>query len=181
MEDEVLDNSEDQDTGPDSLIASGLGRIGEVGKRIGRLEGAGVEKAVGRAPNLLRRRMRDASATSILTMAPIIAVILSLGFTILMLPHSGVNDCREGYEFDWCSEEPALNVNGDLEVYLPNDDNPESVKALIAEVESDWTTNVMVIYVESEDFNVTQVSILDQIDKVERLSLIHISEPTRPY
>ena len=112
--------------------------------------------------------MRDASATSILTMAPVIAVILSLGFTILMLPHSGVNDCRRGYEFDWCSEEPALNVNGDLEVYLPNDDNPESIKALIAEVEKDWTTNVMVIYVESEDFNVTQVSILDQIDKVER-------------
>ncbi len=112
--------------------------------------------------------MRDASATSIITMAPVVAVILSLGFTILLLPHSGVNDCREGYDFDWCSAEPALNVNGDLEVYLPNDENPESVKNLIAEVELDWTTNVMVIYVESEDFNITQTSILDQIDKVER-------------
>ena len=168
MEDEVPENGEDQNTGSDSPIASGFGRISEVRKRISALDGAGVERAVGRVPNLMRRRMRDASATSILTMAPVIAVILSLGFTILMLPHSGVNDCRRGYEFDWCSEEPALNVNGDLEVYLPNDDNPESIKALIAEVEKDWTTNVMVIYVESEDFNVTQVSILDQIDKVER-------------
>ncbi len=168
MEDEVLDNGRDQDTGPDSPITSGLGRISEVGKRISELDGASVERAVGRVPNLVRRRMRDASATSILTMAPVIAIILSLGFTILMLPHSGVNDCRDKYEFDWCSEEPALNVNGDLEVYLPTDDNPESVKALIAEVERDWTTNVMVIYVESEDLNITHVSILDQIDKVER-------------
>ena len=168
MEDEVLDNGRDQDTSPDSLITSGLGRVSEVGKRISELDGADVEKAVGRVPNLVRRRMRDASATSILTMAPVIAIILSLGFTILMLPHSGVNDCRDKYEFDWCSEEPALNVNGDLEVYLPTDDNPESVKALIAEVERDWTTNVMVIYVESEDLNITHLTILDQIDKVER-------------
>jgi len=168
MEDEVLDNGRDQDTGPDSPITSGLGRISEVGKRISELDGASVERAVGRVPNLVRRRMRDASATSILTMAPVIAIILSLGFTILMLPHSGVNDCRDKYEFDWCSEEPALNVNGDLEVYLPTDDNPESVKALIAEVERDWTTNVMVIYVESEDLNITHLTILDQIDKVER-------------
>ena len=168
MEDEVLDNGRDQDTSPDSLITSGLGRVSEVGKRISELDGASVERAVGRVPNLVRRRMRDASATSILTMAPVIAIILSLGFTILMLPHSGVNDCRDGYDFDWCSEEPALNVNGDLEVYLPTDDNPESVKALIAEVERDWTTNVMVIYVESEDLNITHLTILDQIDKVER-------------
>ena len=168
MEDEVLDNGRDQDTSPDSLITSGLGRVSEVGKRISELDGASVERAVGRVPNLVRRRMRGASATSILTMAPVIAIILSLGFTILMLPHSGVNDCRDKYEFDWCSEEPALNVNGDLEVYLPTDDNPESVKALIAEVERDWTTNVMVIYVESEHQNITNVSILDQIDKVER-------------
>ena len=168
MEDEVLDNGRDQDTGPDSPITSGFGRISEVGKRISELDGTGVERAVGRVPNLVRRRMRDASATSILTMAPVIAIILSLGFTILMLPHSGVNDCRDKYEFDWCSEEPALNVNGDLEVYLPTNDNPESVKALIAEVERDWTTNVMVIYVESEDLNITHLTILDQIDKVER-------------
>ena len=42
------------------------------------------------------------------------------------------------------------------------------VKNLIKEVEDDWTTNVMVIYVESYNYNVTDVSILDEIDKVER-------------
>ena len=168
MRDEVSGERGDLDTTPGSPIASGIERISGVGKRIRTLESASAESAISRVPNLMRRRMRDASATSIITMAPVVAVILSLVFTVLLLPHSGVNDCRQGYEFDWCSEESALNVNGDLEVYLPNDDNPESVKNLIAEVELDWTTNVMVIYDESEDFNVTQTSILDQIDKVER-------------
>ena len=168
MSDGVIGDREDQNTGPDSPITSGLERVSNVGKRIRTLDGASAERAISRIPNLMRRQMRDASATSILTMAPVVAVILSLGFTILMLPHSGVNDCRDGYDFEWCSDEPALNVNGDLEVYLPNNDDPESVKNLIAEVELDWTTNVMVIYVESEDFNITQTSILDQIDKVER-------------
>ena len=50
-----------------------------------------------------------------------------------------------------------MNVNGDLEVYLPGD---SEVTALIAEVEKNWTTNVMVIYVESY--------------AIEDLSLIHI-------
>ncbi len=168
MRDEEPSHGGDRNSGPDSPFASGFERISYVGNRIRTLDGASAERAIIRAPNLLRRKMRDASATSIITMAPVVAVILSLGFTILLLPHSGVNDCREGYDFDWCSAEPALNVNGDLEVYLPNDENPESVKNLIAEVELDWTTNVMVIYVESEDFNITQTSILDQIDKVER-------------
>ena len=39
-----------------------------------------------------------------------------------------VNDCRDGYEYNWCSEESALNVNGDMEVYLPTDNNPDSVR-----------------------------------------------------
>ena len=50
------------------------------------------------------------------------------------------------------------------------------MKNLIAQVENDWTTNVMVIYVESYDYNVTcvecgsngQINILEQIDNVER-------------
>ena len=80
---------------------------------------------------------------------------------------SGVRDSFDNPAF--CSEDPALNVNGDLEVYLPTDDDPHSVKNLIAQVEEDWTTNVMVIYVESYNYNVTQINILDQIDSVERV------------
>tara|TARA_B100000214_G_scaffold142701_1_gene102120 strand:- start:784 stop:3558 length:2775 start_codon:yes stop_codon:yes gene_type:complete len=103
-------------------------------------------------------------------MFPIGAVVLSLAFTLSLLPHSGVLDCRDGFDNpSYCSDEPALNVNGDLEVYLPTDDDPNSVKNLIAQVEKDWTTNVMVIYVESYNYNVTQINILDQIDKVERV------------
>ena len=31
-----------------------------------------------------------------------------------------------------------------------------------------WTTNVMIIYVESEDYNITTVRILEEMDRVER-------------
>tara|TARA_B110000014_G_scaffold247495_1_gene221058 strand:- start:630 stop:3422 length:2793 start_codon:yes stop_codon:yes gene_type:complete len=102
-------------------------------------------------------------------MFPILAVVISLVFTLSLLPHSGVLDCRDSFDNPaFCNEESALNVNGDLEVYLPTDDDPHSVKNLIAQVEEDWTTNVMVIYVESYNYNVTQINILDQIDSVER-------------
>ena len=146
-----------------------LSRIGEVGGRLKTIDAKDTQKSIGRVPNLIKRRMREADAASILTIWPLGAVILSLLFTIIVGRFSGVLDCRDGFDnTNYCDEESSLNVNGDLEVYLPNDDNPESVKNLIAEVETDWTTNVMVIYVESEEFNVTQVSILNQIDKVER-------------
>ena len=78
-----------------------------------------------------------------------------------------------------------MNVNGDLEVYLPQD---SQVSALLKEVEDvdGWTTNVMVIYVESEIVyvenengereavegsgrNITEVSTLEQIEKLENL------------
>ena len=48
--------------------------------------------------------------------------------------------------FDDDPDEPALNVNGDLEVYLPEG---SQVAELIKLVEDDWSTNVMIIYVES--------------------------------
>ena len=57
-----------------------------------------------------------------------------------------------------------MNVNGDLEVYLPQG---SEVSELLSRVEEDWTTNVMVIYVESEDYNITTIPILEEIEKVE--------------
>ncbi|MEC7708199.1 MAG: MMPL family transporter [Candidatus Thermoplasmatota archaeon] len=129
-----------------------------------------VRGTISKIPNRIRRRFRESESSSLLTMFPIWAVLLSLAFTLSLLPHSGVLDCRDGFDNpSFCSDEPALNVNGDLEVYLPTDDDPHSVKNLIAQVEKDWTTNVMVIYVESYNYNVTQINILDQIDKVERV------------
>ena len=129
-----------------------------------------VKGTISKIPNRIRRRFRESESTSLLTMFPIWAVLFSLAFTLSLLPHSGVLDCRDGFDNpSFCNDEPALNVNGDLEVYLPTDDDPHSVKNLIAQVEKDWTTNVMVIYVESYNYNVTQINILDQIDKVERV------------
>ena len=129
-----------------------------------------IKGSIAKLNNRIRRRFRESNSSSILTMFPIWAVLLSLGFTLSLLPHSGVLDCRDSFDNPaFCSEDPALNVNGDLEVYLPTDDDPHSVKNLIAQVEKDWTTNVMVIYVESYNYNVTQINILDQIDSVERV------------
>ena len=129
-----------------------------------------IKGTISKIPNRIRRRFRETEGSSFVTMFPLGAVLFSLAFTLALLPHSGVLDCRDGFDNpSFCSDEPALNVNGDLEVYLPTDDDPNSVKNLIAQVEKDWTTNVMVIYVESYNYNVTQLIILEEIDKVERV------------
>ena len=70
-----------------------------------------------RVPNQIRRKVRDHEGSSYLTMFPVMAVLVSLVFTVSLLPHSGVLDCRDGFDNpSYCKEEPALNVNGDLEV-----------------------------------------------------------------
>lgn len=136
---------------------------------ISNVDSSEIKESISKIPNRIRRRFRETESSSLLTMFPIWAVLISLSFTVALLPHSGVLDCRDGFDNpSFCSDEPALNVNGDLEVYLPTDDDPNSVKNLIAQVEKDWTTNVMVIYVESYNYNVTQINILKQLDKVER-------------
>ena len=98
-----------------------------------------------RIPNAIRRDLSNASGTSLLTRAPAITVALCLVVTGFFTLHSGILDCRDGFDNpDYCQEEAALNVNGDLEVYLPEGND---VTELLASVEEDCTTNVMVIYV----------------------------------
>ncbi len=129
------------------------------------MDAESVKGSVRRAPNALRRALSDSTATGILTKAPVVTVVLCLLVTGFFTLHSGILDCREGFDNPaYCEEEAALNVNGDLEVYLPQG---SEVSQQIAVVEEDWTTNVMVIYVESENTNVTTVRILNQIDAVE--------------
>ena len=131
-----------------------------------KIDAESVKGAARMAPNALRRALADSTATGILTKVPVVTVVLCLVVTGFFTMHSGVLDCREGFDNpDLCGEESALNVNGDLEVYLPQG---SEVSAWISVVEEDWTTNVMVIYVESEDTNVTTVNILNEIDAVER-------------
>jgi len=105
------------------------------------------------------------NSSKLLIKAPVITVIICLIITGFFLGHSGINDCRDGYEPSWCSEESSMNVNGDLEVYLPQGSD---VSQNLYKVEEIWTTNVMIIYVESEDYNITTVRILEEMDRVER-------------
>ena len=118
--------------------------------------------------NDIRRKSRDLTPNKALTMFPAIPVVICLIITGFFTAHSGVNDCRDGYEPSWCSEEGALNVNGEMEIYLPESTDPIGSKNLLQEVGENWTTNIMVIYVESENYNVTDTRILDEIDIIER-------------
>ena len=130
------------------------------------MDAESVKGSVRRAPNALRRALSDSTATGILTKAPAVTVVLCLLVTGFFTLHSGILDCRDGFDNPaYCEEESALNVNGDLEVYLPQG---SEISQQIAVVEEDWSIDVIVIYVESENTNVTTVNILNQIDTVER-------------
>ncbi len=117
------------------------------------------------APSKVRRELSQMTVFGLLTRVPLVTVVACLALTLFFALHSGMNDCRDGWEFGFCSEESSLNVNGDLGVYLPEG---SEITEYIERVEEDWTTNVMVIYVESEDYNVTSKQILDEMDAVER-------------
>ena len=106
----------------------------------------------------------DSTISDLITKVPVITVIICLTVTALLGRHSGILDCRDGFENDYCDEEGALNVNGDMAVYLPVGSD---VQRDIENVEKNWTTNVMVIYVESEKTGVDELPILKQLDKVE--------------
>ena len=80
--------------------------------------------------------------------------------------------------FDDDLENPALNVNGDLEVYLPEG---SKIAALLGKVEEDWTTNVMVIYIELNNEtggNITDQRILQEISFVEKDLNPELSDPS---
>jgi len=123
-----------------------------------------VKNTVIMTPNKIRRSMSGMTGTQALVKLPVFTVVLCLLVTGFFTLHSGALDCREKFQNSICNEESSMNVNGDLEVYLPDG---SQVSVLIEEVEEDWTTNVMIIYVESEDENVTLIPVLKQIDAME--------------
>ena len=153
------------------------------------LDKSSVESYGRRSKNQMRRISSDLNFTDILTKFPVITVILCLVVTGFFSWESGLVDCRKSLSnpdgFCPIEGKSSMNVNGDLEVYLPQD---SQVSALLKEVEDvdGWTTNVMVIYVESEIVyvenengereavegsgrNITEVSTLEQIEKLENL------------
>ena len=105
------------------------------------------------SPGKFKRELSSMSATNILTRFPLITVLGCILLTFVIGLESGMNDCRRGWSSSddnvegnqWygagCSEEPSLNVNGDLEVYLPED---SPITGDIARIQNNWTTNVMV-------------------------------------
>jgi len=148
-----------------------------------------VESYGRRSKNQMRRISSDLNFTDILTKFPVITVILCLVVTGFFSWESGLVDCRKSLSnpdgFCPIEGKSSMNVNGDLEVYLPQG---SEVSELLTRVESvdGWTTNVMVIYVESEIVyvenengereavdgsgrNITEVSTLEQIEKLENL------------
>ena len=119
-------------------------------------------EAVLDAPKRLKREWQRSGATGVITRFPIATVALFLMITVYFVTTSGFLDDTA---WDDDPDKPALNVNGDMEVYLPEG---SEVKELIKLVEEDWTTNVMVIYVESNNNNITDQRILQEISFVEK-------------
>ena len=119
--------------------------------------------AVLEAPKRFKREWQKTGATGAITKFPIPTVLVFLLLTAYFVSQSGFLD---NTRFDDDLNNPALNVNGDLEVYLPEG---SQVAELIGKVEEDWSTNVMVVYIESTKNNITNQRILQEISYVERL------------
>ena len=120
--------------------------------------------AVLEAPKRFKREWQKTGATGAITKFPIPTVLVFLLLTAYFVSQSGFLD---NTRFDDDLNNPALNVNGDLEVYLPDG---SQVAELIGKVEEDWSTNVMVVYIEStKGNNITNQRIMQEISYVERL------------
>ena len=134
----------------------------EVGRRLKTMDSKSTIDAVLEAPKRFQREWQKTGATGAITRYPIPTVIVFLLLTSYFVTQSGfLDDTR----FDDDPDTPALNVNGDLEVYLPDG---SKVAELIGKVEDDWSTNVMVVYIESTDRNITDQRILQEISYVEK-------------
>ncbi len=138
---------------------------------------------VANLPKNIKRDIDRIGAIGMLTRFPIATVAFFIMITIYLSLYSGFVDINEDSPMPWqYKTEPSLNVNGDLEVYLPDDDDPNSVKNQIAEIKQDWSTNVMIIYVElGQGRNITDEEILHQFDKVEKTLNPQLSDPSDNY
>jgi len=144
----------------------------DLGQRVKGFDPKDALDAVLDAPERFKREWQKHGATGAITKFPIATVIIFLLITSFFVTQSGFLD---GTEFDDDPDNSALNVNGDMEVYLPEG---SPVGELIKMIEEDWTTNVMVVYIElgdDSDRNITDKRILQEIDYVEKELNPHIS------
>jgi len=161
---EVPENYEIDDIHP-SLFQQGMIRVNRYGRivrartkdSLTNFSIASVMDSVKNAPKNFKRDLDRIGPIGLLTRFPWMTIFVCLLITSFFVWHSGFLDSMK--------EGNSLNVNGDLEVYLPEG---KQVAFDIEEVRSNWTTNVMIIYVESPKINVTSVEILHQIDLLEK-------------
>ena len=130
----------------------------DLGKKVKNFDTKVVLGAVLEAPDRFKREWQKHGATGAITKFPIITILVFLVITGFFVTQSGFLD-KPG--------ESSLNVNGDMEVYLPEGSH---VGELIELIEEDWSTNVMVVYIELDedtDRNITDKRILQEISYVE--------------
>ena len=165
------DSSESSSNGPDSGLKSAKDRginllktsRKQLMEQFKTVDSKRSIDAVLEAPKRMKREWEKSGATGAITRFPIPTVLVFLLLTVYFVTQSGfLDDTR----FDDDPDNPALNVNGDLEVYLPDG---SKVAELIAKVEEDWSTNVMVVYIESDNENITDQRILQEISYVEKI------------
>ena len=123
------------------------------------------------APKSLQREWQKHGATGILTKFPILMVTACLLASVFFAYHSGFVDGTSIKPGD----EPSLNVNGDLDVYLPEG---SPVLESIKEVEENWSTNVMIIYIGSPEKPIDDRRILQEMSYVENKLNPRLSDPT---
>ncbi len=142
---------EDDESGKGAQARAKVQEIGsDVRRKFTEFESKRAVDALLSAPKMIRRELQEMSFFGALTRFPALTVVFCLIITGFLAYHSGITD-----EWDFLHGEDghqSMNVNGDLAAFLPEG---SQVAADIAEVEEDWTTNVMIIYVESEKFNIT--------------------------
>lgn len=76
-------------------------KIADTGKKISEVDSEIVIKSVRRSPVIVKRAMLDSSISDLITKVPVITVILCLTVTALLGRHSGILDCRDGFEYDF--------------------------------------------------------------------------------
>lgn len=145
----------------DSTGQSLRARKDSISEKINNFNSKTAMDAVLDAPVKMKKEWQRTGAIGALTKFPLFTVLLFLGLTVFFVTHSGMLDETS---LDRDPGIPALNVNGDLEVYLPDE---SEVSDLISKVEEDWSTNVMIIYIESSATNITDRRILMEISDVE--------------
>ena len=140
-----------------SQDAPGEEPFAQLRRQVSEFDSGRAMDAILSAPKLIRRELEEMSVFGALTRFPAFTVLFCLLVTTFFALESGLTD-------QWTGDR-SMNVNGDLQAFLPEG---SQVAEDITMVEEDWTTNVMIIYVESEKVNITNLDILNQMDTIEQ-------------